>query len=97
MGTGGAEMMLYKLIQATQGKTTLHQVISLSTVGEVGNKILACHVPVAALDFRCDCTDLLRFATLRRAVKESNPDIIQTWMYHADFLGALLFPGKVIW
>jgi glycosyltransferase involved in cell wall biosynthesis len=97
LGIGGAEMMLYKLIKATQGKTMLHHVISLSTIGEVGDKIAKCRVPVAALGLRSDVTDLLRIPKVRGAVTQTNPDIIQTWMYHADFLGALLFPGKVIW
>jgi glycosyltransferase involved in cell wall biosynthesis len=97
LGIGGAEMMLYKLIKATQGKTMLHHVISLSIIGEVGEKIRQCRVPVVAMGFHSDLTDLLRLPKLRAAVAQTNPDIIQTWMYHADFLGALLFPGKVIW
>ena len=97
LGVGGAEMMLYKLIRATQGKTMLHHVISLSTISRVGERILQCRVPVAALGFRSDVTDLLRIAKVRQTVMQTSPDIIQTWMYHADFLGGLLFPGKVIW
>ena len=30
------------------------------------------------------------FLTLCKIIKEERPDIIQTWMYHADFLGGLV-------
>ena len=88
LNVGGAEMMLYKVLQHSSGKEFQHEVISLTDVGLVGEKIQKLGVPVRALEMRGFD---LPIVVIRLALwlRESNPDIVQTWMYHADLVGGL--------
>jgi len=88
LNVGGAEMMLYKVLQHSHGKEFQHEVISLTDVGLIGEKIQKLGVGVRALHMRgLD----LPIVVLRLALwlRKSNPDIVQTWMYHADLVGGL--------
>ncbi|KKQ66371.1 MAG: hypothetical protein US86_C0006G0051 [Candidatus Daviesbacteria bacterium GW2011_GWA2_38_24] len=88
LNVGGAEMMLYKVLQHSHGKEFQHEVISLTDVGLIGEKIQKLGVPVRALYMRgID----LPIVVIRLAfwLRSSNPDVVQTWMYHADLVGGL--------
>src|SRR5665213_1017829 len=83
LDTGGAEMMLKKLISETHG-TFEHVVISLKTNGPVGRSLQNLGVPVIALggtSRRVSPALLFRLAKEIRAVK---PDLVQGWMYHGN-------------
>ncbi|MBI2013518.1 MAG: glycosyltransferase [Candidatus Colwellbacteria bacterium] len=88
LNTGGAEMMLYKLIQYSSGENFQHEVVSLTDIGPVGKKIQQLSVSVRALHMRGIDFPI---AVLRLALwlRRSKPDIVQTWMYHADLVGGL--------
>lgn len=101
LGTGGAEMMLYKLLQHMDRCRFAPTVISLSTHGEIGPRIEALGVPVHALGLRSNRPDPLKFLSLVCLLRRIRPDLVQTWMYHADFLGGLAARlagcGQVVW
>lgn len=89
LDTGGAEMMLYKLLSALDPAEFASQVISLTDVGDVGERIRALDVPVRGLNMRPGLprpADILR---LRRWLRAEQPQVVQTWMYHADLVGGL--------
>jgi glycosyltransferase involved in cell wall biosynthesis len=89
LNTGGAEMMLYKLLSAIDSARFENHVISLTNDRVVGDKIAALGVPVQYLGMAHGRFDLPRFLRLIHAISKLNPDVVQTWMYHADLLGGL--------
>jgi glycosyltransferase involved in cell wall biosynthesis len=90
LGVGGAELMLKRLIEGLDGKDGMeHSVISLTEIGTVGHQLRELGVDVKALGM-CNVVLIPKiFLKLRAELKRQNPDIVQTWMYHADFLGGL--------
>lgn len=86
---GGAEIMLFRLLSRLNRTRFLPAVFSLTTRGVTGDKIDGLGVPVAAMKMgglgTIQC--LYRLITSIRAF---GPDIVQTWLYHADFVGVIL-------
>jgi glycosyltransferase involved in cell wall biosynthesis len=87
--TGGAEMMLYKLLSGMDRSAFEAEVISLTDIGPVGEKIQKLGLPVSALGMKRRITDLSAALTLVRRIRRDPPDLIQTWMYHANLIGGL--------
>ncbi len=86
---GGAETMLYRLLRAMDPERSKPAVIALAPAGPMAERIAALGVPVTALGMtagRPAPGGLWRLATSLRALA---PDLVQTWMYHADLLGGL--------
>jgi len=88
LNTGGAEMMLEKLVCSLPPSIKLH-VFSLTTLGAIGPRLLARGVPVEALGMRPGLPSPRLFARLVRRLKSLRPDVVHTWMYHADLVGGL--------
>lgn len=81
--------MLFKLLKHFDRSRFDIQVISLTSLGEIGPKIEALGVPVNALGMKRGAFSALKFGRLIRLLRQSQPDIVQTWMYHADLLGGV--------
>jgi glycosyltransferase involved in cell wall biosynthesis len=104
LSTGGAEMMLYKLLSAVDHKRFEHIVVSLIDRGTVvGERIEELGVSLHTLGMRHGrlptATSVRRLACIGRQLR---PDIIQGWMYHGNMAALLvsaLVPAqaKVIW
>ena len=88
LSTGGAEMMLLKLLGGTDRSRFRSSVISLAGEGALAGKLRSLGVPVCALQVqpRGAISGLWRLAC---ELRRHDPDIIQTWMYHADLLGGM--------
>jgi glycosyltransferase involved in cell wall biosynthesis len=86
--TGGAEMMLEKLVCNLSPSLDVH-VLSLTSLGEIGPRLLARGVSVEALGMRPGLPSPLLFVRLVRRLAALRPDVVHTWMYHADLLGGL--------
>lgn len=102
LNTGGAELMLKRLILSSQKKNTFHhQVISLTDIGPVGKELESSGVKIYSLGMKSFFTIPLVYLKLKKILKETHPDIVQTWMYHADFLGGIAAKRvgikKIIW
>jgi glycosyltransferase involved in cell wall biosynthesis len=99
--TGGAEMMLYKLLSHIDRNKFDCQVISLTDKGVIGPKIQALGIPVFSVGLRNSLPNPIGFFRLVIQLKKHQPDIVQTWLYHADLLGGLaaklIGVKKVIW
>lgn len=89
LSTGGAEAMLLKLLQGLDRNRFAPEVVSLTSLGEIGPRIQALGIPVHALGLRTGQPDALKFWQLVKLLKRRRPDVVHTWMYHADLLGGL--------
>ena len=104
LGLGGAEAMLVKLLHHTDRRRFTHHVYSLVAPFEsIASRIEALRIPVTSMGMKRgslpDPRAVLRLAHLLGKVR---PDVVQTWMYHADLLGGtaakLARPGlPVVW
>src|SRR4051812_28350517 len=100
LGRGGAEVFLQRLVTAPQDDIR-HRVISLTSEGELGPEIRAAGVDVAALSLTGAVGAPRAFTRLRHLLRHDKPDVLMTWLYHADFFGtvaAALGPGmQLVW
>lgn len=97
----GAENMLKRLIESKPSSIPDTVVVSLTSLDVIGESLRVRGVNVHALRMSSVLhfpAALLQLITL---IRRYRPDIIQTWMYHADLLGGLAgyLAGnrKVIW
>lgn len=100
LSTGGAEMMLYRLLVSSDKSKFDPIVISLTDIGPIGEKIKSLRIPVVSLDMHKGKFNPYYLAKLVFLVGKYSPNIIQTWMYHADLLGGLagfLLNVPVVW
>ena len=88
---GGAEGMLLRLLQRFDRELLAPEVISLTGIGEVGEKIRELGIEVHDLEMSRAGLQMpvLSLFRLRRMIKVINPEVVQTWQYHADLLGGL--------
>jgi glycosyltransferase involved in cell wall biosynthesis len=91
LNVGGAELMLFRLIKDANSKTNIfeHQVVSLTSLGEIGPKLMAMGIPVYTLELRGLFNIFTIFLKLVHLFRQINPSIVQTWMYHSDLIGGL--------
>lgn len=89
LSTGGAETMLYKLLKNLDQSSFNCTVVSLTDYGEFGKNIEALGIKVIALNMRASLTLHRSLFQLVKIIKNNAPDVVQTWMYHADLLGGL--------
>lgn len=102
LDVGGAELALKNIVEYSEKNGVFYnRVISLTRVGAVGEKLQALGIEVTALNMR-GFFDMPRGVwQLTKLLKKQNPEIVQTWLYHADFLGGIAarFAGikKIFW
>lgn len=89
LSTGGAEAMLLKLLQNLDRSRFTPMVVSLTDEGQIGPRIRSLAVPVQALGMRQGRAGPLSLLRLARLLRRYRPDLVHTWMYHADLLGGL--------
>jgi glycosyltransferase involved in cell wall biosynthesis len=90
LNVGGAELMLMRLVTSKEHKTdNRYVVVSLTDLGPVAEQLLEHGIEVYALDMRRLFDVPMVFLRLKKLIKKLKPDIVQTWMYHADFIGGL--------
>ncbi len=101
LSMGGAEMILYRLVSNLDPDVFESEVISLTGDQPVGGMIRSLGIPVTAMGFRPGVPDPGMIRDLARIFRSRKPNIIQSWMYHANLLGGLAagFAGSppVVW
>ena len=97
---GGAETALYRLVQAMQGRSYSFAVIVLSQPGYYSEKIKSLGIPIYYLEIK-QGKRLKAFFRLIRCIRNVQPDIVQTWLYHSDFMGGICAKlcgvKKIVW
>ncbi len=102
LNTGGAEMMLYKLLSTKNLKHFDHAVVSLKDEGTIAEHIKELGVPVFCLGMSPRKPTPIGGWRLVKLIKQFRPDIIQGWMYYGSIaasIGAALTPRSrtVLW
>lgn len=88
LGQGGAETVMHRLIVADKD-TNEHCVISMGSEGVFGPRLRAEGIPVHTLEMRGAAGMAKGVWRLYGLLRRLRPDVVQTWMYHADFIGGL--------
>lgn len=87
--SGGAERILLHLVSFLNREQFACEVVSLTTEGHLGGLIRAQGIPVRALGFARGVPDPRLLPTLAAHIRRAQPDLIQTWLHHADLAGGL--------
>lgn len=87
LNIGGAEWMLYRLVQQDKGRNE-HSVITLLDRGMLGEKLARQGLRVHSLDIDRK-GPVPAFGELVKLLRAERPDAVQTWMYHANLLGGI--------
>lgn len=85
----GAQNMLLKLLSNMDPDAWRSEVVSLTNEGRVGGELRARGIPVYGLKMGRGLSAFSGLWGLARVIRRSRPDIVQTWMYHADLVGGL--------
>jgi len=88
LNNGGAEGVLYRLCK--NDNTHSHVVISMKDEGKYASMLRSLDVEVYCLNMNSNRIRLNDFLKLFKLLRKLNPNIIQTWMYHADFFGGIV-------
>jgi glycosyltransferase involved in cell wall biosynthesis len=83
LSIGGAEMMLYKMLAATDRSRFEPAVISLVNRGTLRTRIEDLDIPVHSANFPPGVPSALGFWRLVRLMRKLEPDLVMGWMYHS--------------
>jgi len=86
---GGAESVLYRLILSSPTDIE-HVVVSMMGASYFGPKLSAAGVKVHTLENPRGRLTIRGVLKLRQLIVDTRPDVVQTWMYHADLIGGLV-------
>lgn len=100
---GGAERTLTRIVPdgGTDVDGTRHIVVTLRDGGAFRPALDARGVQVISLGMRPGPSALLGWWRLVRVLRRARPDLVLTWLYHADLLGTLAAPfarsPRLVW
>lgn len=89
LGQGGAETVLYRLVTASDSHIR-HIVISMGGMDVFGPRLIEAGIEVHALQMKGVLGATRGAWRLRQLLKQLRPDVVQTWMYHADLIGGMV-------
>jgi glycosyltransferase involved in cell wall biosynthesis len=92
---GGAEVILQRLLERVDRERFPSTAISLTGRGPLGERIEASGVPVVPLELR-RLPGPIGIARLGRAMRAGDPEVIQTWLLHANVLAGGLARSRRI-
>ena len=85
LNDGGAESLLFNFL--CDSEKNINYVISLKGKGKYGKMIEKKGVKIFYFNFSFNLSSISDFIYLIKLIKNIDPEIVQTWLYHADFLG----------
>ena len=86
---GGAEKMLQSLLTNNIDNSEKIFVISLKDKGSIGENLEKIGIKTYALEISSIFMIPFKFIKLFKLIVKIKPDLIQTWLYHANILGSL--------
>jgi glycosyltransferase involved in cell wall biosynthesis len=89
LGPAGAETMLFRMLSRMDPLLFENEVISLTGILDLAEKMKGIGVRVRTLGMKKTLPNPLLLVRLAKWMRESRPDVIHTWMYHANLVGAL--------
>src|SRR2546423_1331877 len=89
LGPAGAETMLCRLASGMDTARFENEIVSLTGVLDLADRMQAIDVRVRTLGMKKGLPNPLLVLRLAQWIRDSKPDIIHTWMYHANLVGAL--------
>jgi glycosyltransferase involved in cell wall biosynthesis len=89
LGPAGAETMLSRIASGMDGTRFENEVISLTGILDLAERMQEIGVRVRTLGMKTSLPNPLLVMRLAQWIRESKPDVIHTWMYHANLIGAL--------
>ena len=101
LDVGGAERMLVRLLGVMDRKSFEQRVIALIGRGPLSDQVEKLGVPLVHLNMRRGSASFGALLKLRNLIRGFRPDVVQTWLYHADLMGLvaarLAGRAKVVW
>lgn len=92
LDVGGAEHMLARLVSPSNAVRTEPVVVTLRDGGTLTSQIADAGIPLLSLGARRGLSQLLVFYRFVKLLRRISPDVVQTWMYHADLVGLVASP-----
>jgi len=89
LSIGGAQVMLHKLLSSKECSGGDVEVLSLGNDGPMEERIAALGIPVRGLGMHRGVPDPGAVFRLAHWLRQRKPDVLQTWLYHSDLVGAL--------
>lgn len=87
--SGGAEMMLLKLLSGTDRSRFAPEVVSLTGEGVLGERVRELGFPLYPLGIARGSLNPGGILRLARLLRRRAPDVLQSWLYHADLSAVL--------
>lgn len=101
LSRGGAETMLARLVTHMDPARFASVVVSLTDESGLGPELREAGIPVLALGMKRGRPSASAILRLREIIRRERPQLLLTWLYHADLLGLLiaaLSPGlPLVW
>jgi glycosyltransferase involved in cell wall biosynthesis len=98
---GGAERMLARLLNVNPESNDKKLVLVLCRAGSLGDQLRSKGILVHELNMKSFLDIPHIHIQLKKVISSFKPDVVQTWMYHADLLGSLaaFFSGykNIVW
>lgn len=94
LNTGGAEMMLLKVVRAGS-RNVSHEIVSLGSCGSVGPQLEQAGANVYALDLKPGALPFFGGLRLANLLNHLRPDVVQGWMYHGNLAAACARMGMI--
>lgn len=92
LSVGGAEQMLVKLLRALDQRAFEPTVVTLVDEGPLIEVIRSMGIRVETLGLQRGAISVRGLARLTRIIRRTKPDLIQSWMYHANLAASLARP-----
>ena len=89
LDVGGAELVLAQLVKSLQNNAIENTVVCLLPAGKVAEQLSELNVRVVSLNITSALGGISGFFKLVSLIKSEKPDVIQSWLYHANFLASV--------
>ena len=87
--TGGAEMMLYKLVSRMDRRKFDGIVISLMGRGRMAEQVETAGTRIVTLGMRRGIPNPIAVLRLVQLLRAERPAVLLTWLYHSDLAGLI--------